>query len=179
MDELKEEQQIAVAETARCGGTKKTRFRRVATKVFEQGYRVCYLLGMQTLRTGRALERRLTKLLTPAVRAVRRGAARMAARLSGWLQRSGRTLRGEFAQAGRLVREAWQRHPVMGILQALKLPVLAGRRQYGQLRVCFLLYGHRCRRGERCCFRLRFFYGLLLGRRRCFRLRHFLACCRL
>ena len=38
MDELKEEQQIAVAETARCGGTKKTRFRRVATKVFEQGY---------------------------------------------------------------------------------------------------------------------------------------------
>ena len=128
MDELKEERQTAAAETGRCGGkTKKERFRR-ASDAFELGYRVCYLLGMQTLRTGRALERRLTKLLTPAVRAVRRGAARMAARLSGWLQRSGRTLRGEFAQAGRLVREAWQRHPAIGILQALKLPVLAVRR---------------------------------------------------
>ena len=128
MDELKEEQQTAAAETGRCGGkTKKERFRRAA-EAFELGYRVCYLLGMQTLRTGRALERRLTKLLTPAVRAVRRGAARMAARVSGWLQRSGRTLRGEFAQAGRLVRETWQRHPAMGILQALKLPVLAVRR---------------------------------------------------
>lgn len=67
MDELKEEQQIAVAETARCGGTKKTRFRRVATKVFEQGYRVCYLLGMQTLRIGRGLARRLVKRFTPGV----------------------------------------------------------------------------------------------------------------
>lgn len=73
MDELKEEQQIAVAETARCGGTKKTHFRRVATKVFEQGYRVCYLLGMQTLRIGRGLARRLVKRFTPAFRAVRRG----------------------------------------------------------------------------------------------------------
>lgn len=128
MDELKEEQQTAAAETGRCGGkTKKERFRR-ASDAFELGYRVCYLLGMQTLRTGRALERRLTKLLTPAVRAVRRGAVRMAARLYGWLQRGGRTLRGEFAQAGRLVREAWQRHPAIGILQALKLPVLAVRR---------------------------------------------------
>ncbi len=128
MDELKEEQQTAAAETGRCGGkTKKERFRR-ASDAFELGYRVCYLLGMQTLRTGRALERRLTKLLTPAIRAVRRGAVRMAARLYGWLQRGGRTLRGEFAQAGRLVREAWQRHPAIGILQALKLPVLAVRR---------------------------------------------------
>lgn len=128
MDELKEEQQIAVAETARCGGTKKTRFRRVATKVFEQGYRVCYLLGMQTLRIGRGLARRLVKRFTPVFRAVRRGTIRAAARFSEWLKHSGCTLRDEFAQAGRLVREAWQRHPVMGILQALKLPVLAGRR---------------------------------------------------
>lgn len=128
MDELKEEQQTAAAETGRCGGkTKKGRFRRAAD-AFGLGYRVCYLLGMQTLRIGKALARRLTKLLTPAIRVVRRGAFRMAARVSGWLQRSGRTLRGEFAQAGRLVREAWQRHPAIGILQALKLPVLAVRR---------------------------------------------------
>lgn len=128
MDELKEEQQTAAAETVRCGGTKKARFRRTAAEVFEQGYRVCYLLGMQTLRIGKGISRRLVRGLTPAVRAVRRGTLRMAARFTAWLQRSGCTLRDEFAQAGRLVREAWQRHPAMGILQALKLPVLALRR---------------------------------------------------
>lgn len=68
------------------------------------------------------------KAVYPAFRAVRRGTIRAAARFSEWLKHSGCTLRDEFAQAGRLVREAWQRHPVMGILQALKLPVLAGRR---------------------------------------------------
>ena len=128
MDELKEEQQTAAAETVRRSGDIKEHFRRDVAEAFEQGYRVCYLMGMQTLRIGKGLSRRLTKRLTPAVRTVRRGMLRVAARLAAWLRRSGRTLHDEFAQAGRLVHGAWQRHPALGFLQALKLPVLAVHR---------------------------------------------------
>lgn len=129
MDEQKETQPIVAEGSVRRSWKRLCdRSRRAATYALRQGYRACYLMGIKTMRVGKALARRLVRAASPVVRKARRRAAELWARLGAWLRQRAADLRGELARAGQLVRQAWQRHPALGVLQALKLPVLAVRR---------------------------------------------------
>ena len=91
-------------------------------------FRVSYYAGVQTLRLLHRLGRFLTFLFLPIRLLVRR--------LVDLLRRHrGRTLRAKFVtfwghctSAGRRVREAWRRTPLLGILQVILLPIEAVRR---------------------------------------------------
>lgn len=91
-------------------------------------YRVSYYAGVQTLRLLHRLGRFLTLLFLPIRLLVRR-------LFEVLRQHRGRTLRAKFAtfwghctSAGRRVREAWRKNPILGILQIILLPLEAIRR---------------------------------------------------
>ncbi len=91
-------------------------------------YRISYYAGVQTLRLLHRLGRFLTFLFLPLRLLFRR--------ISDALRRHrGRTLRAKFATfwehctgAGRRVRKAWRKNPLIGVLQILLLPIEGIRR---------------------------------------------------
>lgn len=97
-------------------------------------YRVSYYIGVQTLRLLHQLGRFLTLLFLPlrlliwrAVRALlRRRNTRIREGLAGLWRR--------FAEAGTRVKGAWRRHPMLGVLQILYLPVAAAKHYKGLTR---------------------------------------------
>lgn len=103
---------------------KPTSSRRLGERLWEQ----CAELGDFTRLVGRFVGRRLHGLLAPA----RRGAARLGrylfVRPVRAVQRELRQMRHGVTIGRERVVEAWHRHRVLGVLQALLLPALALRR---------------------------------------------------
>lgn len=100
-------------------------------KYTERLYRVSYYAGVQTLRLLRRIVRAFTLVFLPlrvllwrAVRAVlHRRKPRIREGLAG--------LRRRFAEAGKRVRTAWKQKPLLGVLQALYLPIAAAKHYKG------------------------------------------------
>jgi murein DD-endopeptidase MepM/ murein hydrolase activator NlpD len=99
-----------------------------ASAAWEEGYRFCYKIGMDTVRRCKRLGRVLIKGLRPVGRLAYRG-------LDKLLLRHLRTFGGEcrrvgqgFALAGQRMKAAYERHPLLTVPQAFMLPVLAFRR---------------------------------------------------
>ena len=94
----------------------------------EAVYRISYYTGIQTVRLCRRVLRFLTLLFLPfrllvwrAVRAVRRALTPRRQR-EGWAG-----VRKRFVVAGRRVKEAWRRNPLLAVLWVLWLPLAALR----------------------------------------------------
>lgn len=102
--------------------------KKVFGKITAEGYKYCYITGMETARAFRFAGKRISHLLAPAGRFCRKAADRLLLRhlrvLGAELRRFGQG----FPEAGRRVRAAWRRHPLLAIPQALLLPVLAFKR---------------------------------------------------
>lgn len=98
-------------------------------------YRISYYAGVQTLRLLHRLGRFFTLLFLPfrllfgrVVRVVRH-------RSDGRVREGFGGLRRRFSQAGDRVKEAWKRHPLLGVLQALHLPAEAAKHYKGFTRL--------------------------------------------
>ena len=102
--------------------------KRGCKKGFEWGYHVCYIIGVQTMRAGHRILDWLSRALRPVGQGIRRAA--------DWLLlRHVRAAAEEIKRFGRgfpegiaRVRQAASRHVLLGVLQALLLPVLAVKR---------------------------------------------------
>lgn len=97
-------------------------------KIGRTGYIGCYIIGAQTVRSVRFAGKRLGRLLAPLGRSFYKAADRLLLRhmrvLGGEFKRFGRG----FPEAGRRLRAAWKRHPLLVIPQALLLPWQAFKR---------------------------------------------------
>ncbi len=91
-------------------------------------YRVSYYAGVQTLRLLHRLGRFLTLLFLPIRLLVRRLCEVLRRHRGRTLRAKLVTFRGYCTGAGRRVREAWCKTPLLGILQVFLLPIEAMRR---------------------------------------------------
>ena len=94
-------------------------------------YRICYYAGVQTLRLFHRTGRFFTLLFLPVRLLIRRIAQALHRRRGARVRQGLAGLRRCFGKAAARVREAWQRHPLLGMLQALCLPVAAAKRYRG------------------------------------------------
>ena len=99
-----------------------------AGKALHAGYVLCYTVGVHTLRVGKRSGRLMGRILRPAGRLAYKAADKLLLRhLRAMRQELGRMREG-FVLAGRRLKEAYRRHPLLVIPQALCLPVKALRR---------------------------------------------------
>ena len=99
-----------------------------AGKALHAGYVLCYTVGVHTLRVGKRSGRLMGRILRPAGRLAYKAADKLLLRhLRAMRQELGRMREG-FVLAGRRLKEAYRRHPLLQIPQALCLPVKALRR---------------------------------------------------
>lgn len=116
------------SENKRTAGERLLALMKKGRSVSDVCYRICYGTGVQTVRLFRAVGKRVRR----AVRPIGKGLFRLA----DWLLlrhiRSAaeecREIGRGFGLAGRRLRQAWERHPLLVIPQALLLPALAFRR---------------------------------------------------
>ena len=100
----------------------------LAQRALEMLYRTSYITGIRTARISRAAGRRLYRLLTPVGRVFYRVTDKLVLRhLRRFVAEIRRVGQG-FGLAGRRLRAAWQRHPLLVVPQTLMLPVQAFRR---------------------------------------------------
>lgn len=96
-----------------------------AGKALHAGYVLCYTVGVHTLRVGKRSGRLMGRILRPAGRLAYKAADKLLLRhLRAMRQELGRMREG-FVLAGRRLKEAYRRHPLLVIPQALCLPVKA------------------------------------------------------
>ncbi len=91
-------------------------------------YIVSYFTGVRTARLARRAGKRLARLLAPVGRFFYRVADRLLLRHLRALAGECKRIAQGFPEAGRRVRAAYRRHPLLSIPQALLLPVLAVKR---------------------------------------------------
>ena len=91
-------------------------------------YTVSYFTGVRTARLARRAGKRLARLLAPVGRFFYRVADRLLLRHLRALAGECKRIAQGFPEAGRRVRAAYRRHPLLSIPQALLLPVLAVKR---------------------------------------------------
>ena len=110
-----------------CGNVKNRVWPRVKA-VYRTGYSLSYWTGIQSVRLIRFAGKRLARLFAPAGRVLYKGLDFLVLRhlraVGAEIVRFGKG----FPLAGRRVREAFRRHPLHAVGQALLLPFLAVRR---------------------------------------------------
>lgn len=92
------------------------------------GYRLCYIVGIQTLRLLRHGGRRLCRGMRPLKKVLRAGADRLVIRHMRALREGSAELGSDFRKAAARLAAAWKKHPLLAVPQALALPVLAVRK---------------------------------------------------
>ncbi len=104
------------------------KLRGFSKTAFRFGYRCCYVTGVRTVRVFRYTGRRLGRVLAPAGRFFYKAADKAVLRHLRALGAEARRFGQGFPEAGRRLKAAWQRNPLLCIPQALLLPALAFRR---------------------------------------------------
>ncbi|MBP3435118.1 MAG: peptidoglycan DD-metalloendopeptidase family protein [Clostridia bacterium] len=103
---------------------------------WEELYRLSYYTGVQMVRLFHRMGRFFTLVFLP-IRLLlwRTGNAMRQKRARRRIREGFAGLRRRFGVAGDRVRAAWQRHPLLGILQVLYLPIHAIRHYHGAARL--------------------------------------------
>ncbi len=101
----------------------------------EELYRISYYAGVQTVRLFHRMGRFLTLLFLPLRLLMRRIGNHFRRRRSLRIREGFAGVRRRFSQVGDRVRTAWKRHPLIGILQVLYLPIHALRHYRGFTRM--------------------------------------------
>lgn len=98
------------------------------TAAYHIGYRICYIVGIHTVRSLRAAGKRIVKLLVPIGRFFYKLADVLVLRHIRAMGREVRHMGQGFVLAAQRMKAAYRRHPLLTIPQALLLPFLALRR---------------------------------------------------
>jgi membrane protein metalloendopeptidase len=112
----------------RTAGQRLSAWRKKGSAAADTGYRICYGTGLYTVRQFRAIGKRIRRTAGPAARGLFRLADRLLFRHIRAAAEECREIGRGFGIAGRRLHQAWERHPLLVIPQALLLPALAVRR---------------------------------------------------
>lgn len=119
---------LPTAKTSGRQGQRLSAWRKKGSAAADTGYRICYGTGLYTVRLFRAIGKRIRRTAGPAARGLFRLTDRLLFRHIRAAAEECREIGRGFGIAGRRLRQAWERHPLLVIPQALLLPALAVRR---------------------------------------------------
>ena len=110
----------------------------------ENLYRISYYAGIQTLRLLHRLGRFFSLVFLPLWLLLRRAVHALFRKRDDRIREGFQGLKRRFAEAGSRVRAAWKRHPLVGVLQVLYLPVAAAKHYKGLTRAVATVTAMAC-----------------------------------
>lgn len=107
-------------------------------------YRISYYAGVQTVRLLHRMGRFFSVLFLPLWLLLRRAIKALGRERDDRIREGVAGLRRRFSEVGDRVRDAWKRHPLLGVLQVLYLPIAAAKHYKGLTRATATLLAVAC-----------------------------------